>query len=140
MAVNRGAVRKVVAFVVVLLVTIYVWELRRAPRTEPRSRTIIEKVHDGDTVSVSGLGRCRILGIDTPEIWQQEGDGWVPVKNPAKNAYAAKEWLDTFIGRPVEVETYGKDRYNRWLVRLVLPGGIDAAEYIRAQGWEKMKK
>lgn len=139
MAVNRGALRRLMGIALLLLIVVYVWAARRAPRGggEP---TVIEKVHDGDTVSVRGFGRCRIMGIDTPEIWRQEGDGWVPVERPDDNAFAAKEWLDTFVGQAVEVEAHGKDRYDRWLVRLTLPGGIDAADYIRKHGWEKKKK
>ena len=140
MAVNRGTVRRAMAIILVLLVALYVWAAWRAPRADGGQLTVIEHVHDGDTVSVRGFGRCRILGIDTPEIWRQEGDGWVPVEHPEANAYAAKEWLETFVGQAVEVEPHGKDRYDRWLVRLTLPGGIDAASYIRAHGWEKKKK
>lgn len=140
MAVNRGALRRLMGVVLILLVVVYVWAARRARHADSPERPVIEKVHDGDTVSVRGFGRCRILGIDTPEIWRQDGDSWVPVEHPADNAYAAKEWLDGFIGQPVDVETHGKDRYDRWLVRLTLPGGIDAAAYIREHGWEKKKK
>lgn len=129
------------AFVFALAVVVYIFAAARAPGGAGAAvRPVLEKVHDGDTVSVRGYGRCRILGIDTPEIWKQEDGVWKPVENPEENAYAAHAWLEGFLGREVKVETSGKDRFDRWLVRLTLPGGIDAAEYIRSHGWEKQKK
>ncbi|GHT00144.1 hypothetical protein FACS1894139_15650 [Planctomycetales bacterium] len=104
----------------------------RAPR-----RTLLTEVQDGDTVTVSGFGRCRLLGIDTPEIWRFQDGEWRAIPDLPPSAYAAGEWLKTFINREVRVLPQGKDRYDRWLVRLILPGGIDASDYIRDRGWQK---
>jgi endonuclease YncB( thermonuclease family) len=100
---------------------------------------ILLAVIDGDTVEISGYaGHCRLLGIDTPEVWLRDETGaWLENPHPAWNAYAASDWLRTFIHQPVRVIPHARDAYDRWLIELFLPGDINAAHYIAAQKWQK---
>lgn len=106
--------------------------------TTPTAKLL--KVNDGDTVTIDGFGRCRIMGIDTPEIWQMVNGEWVEIANPEPNAFKAKEWLEKFLDQDVQITLHRKDKYDRWLIDLRLPNNIDAATYIRQQGWEKKNK
>lgn len=82
-------------------------------------------VYDGDTVTLASplrdggkhlyKVRCRIVGIDTPEL---------RTKNPrekeaARSAKTATEAL--VLGRVVRVQWHGRDKYGRQLVTLWSP-------------------
>jgi endonuclease YncB( thermonuclease family) len=108
--------------------------------TEVVRKTILTRVHGGDTVEISGVGRCRLLGIDTPEVWRFRNGEWQAIPDLPPRAYAASSWLRTFVNREVRAQTVGKDHYDRWLIHLILPGGIDAAAFIRGHNWEKRKR
>jgi micrococcal nuclease len=81
-----------------------------------RSATL-EKVTDGDTIRLVGLGRVRLIGVDTPEVYgQQECFG--------KEASAFVERLL----RPGDEVTYKvgvepRDRYGRLLAYVWLKDG-----------------
>ena len=46
---------------------------RPPPAAGARATATVVRVTDGDTVVLSGLGRSRLIGIDTPEIYGRRG-------------------------------------------------------------------
>jgi micrococcal nuclease len=76
----------------------------------------VERVVDGDTVVLSGLGKARLIGVDTPEVY-----GGVECYGRAASAFAKR----TLDGRRVRwrYDTERRDRYDRALVYLWLADG-----------------
>ena len=76
----------------------------------------VERVVDGDTVVLSGLGKARLIGVDTPEV---HGGG--ECHGRAASAYAKR----TLAGRRVRwrYDVERRDRYGRALVYLWLGDG-----------------
>ena len=89
---------------------------------------VVERVVDGDTIVVRGVGRVRLIGVDTPETV----DPRRPVERFGKEASAFTKRL--LEGRRVRLE-YDQDRtdrYGRTLAYVYLPDGTFAnAEIIR---------
>jgi len=116
-------------------------EAYRLLRMEVDGSDVIEKAIDGDTVDLRGDGLCRIMGVDTPEVWQKVGAEWQQIEDPDPNGVRASEWVRSLEGRRVRVQ-YGKrerDRYGRRLVHLyVLPDGPDVACELLRRGWGKV--
>ena len=89
-------------------------EIDRAEADRTGAR--VERVVDGDTVVLSGLGKARLIGVDTPEVY-----GGVECYGRAASRYA-KEVLDGARVRwRYDVEK--RDRYDRALVYLWLEDG-----------------
>ena len=89
---------------------------------------LVERVVDGDTIVVRGVGRVRLIGVDTPETVSPGR----PVEFFGREASAfAKRLLE---GRPVRLE-YDRertDRYGRTLAYVHLEDGTFAnAEIVR---------
>ena len=79
----------------------------------------VERVVDGDTVIVAGIGRVRLLGVDTPESVH-------PTVAPEFHGREAALWLRrTLSGRRVRLSYDGArtGRYGRTLAYLHLPDG-----------------
>ena len=76
----------------------------------------VERVVDGDTVVLSGLGKARLIGVDTPEVY-----GGVECYGRAASAYAKR----TLAGRRVRwrYDVERRDRYDRALVYVWLADG-----------------
>ena len=76
----------------------------------------VERVVDGDTIVLSGLGKARLIGVDTPEV-----HGGVECYGRAASAYAKR----TLAGRRVRwrADVEGRDRYDRALVYVWLADG-----------------
>jgi micrococcal nuclease len=76
----------------------------------------VDRVVDGDTVELSGLGKARLIGIDTPEVY-----GGVECYGREASAYAKRqlggERVRYTVGRD------DRDRYGRLLVYLWLDDG-----------------
>ena len=85
------------------------------PRQQ-QSGARVERVVDGDTVVLSGLGKARLIGVDTPEVY-----GGVECFGRAASAYAKR----TLTGRRVRwrYDVEHRDRYDRALVYLWLDDG-----------------
>jgi micrococcal nuclease len=84
---------------------------------KPGQRTArVERVVDGDTVVLSGLGKARLIGVDTPEVY-----GGVECYGRAASAFAKR----TLDGRRVRwrYDVERRDRYDRALVYLWLDDG-----------------
>ncbi len=102
-------------------------------------RPVITKVIDGDTVIIDGLGICRLVGIDTPELRKKINGEWVKIRKPDYGAEESRDWLRQFVGKEVRAVTRGFDKYNRRLIELYLPDGSNAATEMKARGWQKKR-
>ncbi|MCD6583609.1 MAG: thermonuclease family protein [Candidatus Omnitrophica bacterium] len=87
------------------------------------SQIKVVEVIDGDTVRLENGKVLRYIGIDTPEVRQNEGRRWV--FNPQPFALEAKEFNRSLVeGKRVRVEfdVEKKDRYGRLLGYVFLDG------------------
>jgi endonuclease YncB( thermonuclease family) len=85
---------------------------------------VVIDVIDGDTVEVDGVGRVRLVGVDTPEIGDCGYDE------------ARDELADLVLGKSVELVPAGvddRDRYDR-LLRYVDVDGVDAGLLLIEEG------
>jgi len=77
----------------------------------------VERVVDGDTVRLAGLGSVRLIGVDTPEVF-----GHAECFGPEASAFAR-----SVLRRGAEVRyragTERHDRYGRLLAYVWLPEG-----------------
>lgn len=95
------------------------------------SAQVVQRVIDGDTIIVDGIGRVRLIGVDTPE----SVDPRRPVEYFAKEAARFTQQL--VEGKRVRLEYDGPrtDRYDRTLAYVFLEDGtLVNAEIIR-QGY-----
>ena len=94
----------------------------------PAGAQIVERVVDGDTIIVAGVGRVRLIGVDTPE----SVDPRRPVQFFGREASAfAKRLLEGKRVR-LEYDQLRTDRYGRTLAYVWLPDGSMAnAEIVR---------
>jgi micrococcal nuclease len=86
---------------------------------------VVVDVVDGDTIDVGGLGRVRVIGIDTPE------------RGECGFETASKRLAALVLGeRVVLVQAAGDDvdRYGR-LLRYVDVDGVDAGLALIEEGW-----
>jgi micrococcal nuclease len=86
---------------------------RSADRGE-RLDARVEHVTDGDTVWLTGIGKVRLIGIDTPEVY-----GQVECYGPQASAFA-KRLLPpgrrvTYVLGPEERDRYGRALAYVWL-------------------------
>lgn len=104
----------------------------------------VVRVVDGDTLKVAVGGReesVRLIGVDTPESVKPDA----PVECGAKAASRAMDRLvldEAGRGRRVFVvsdPTQGdRDRYDRLLAYVVLPGGKDVGRAQVQAGWAEL--
>ncbi|MCU0306566.1 MAG: thermonuclease family protein [Thermoleophilia bacterium] len=87
----------------------------------------VERVLDGDTIVVGGVGTVRYLGIDTPELHHPRK----PVERLAGAAMRANARM--VGGRWVRLETDRevRDRYGRLLAYVWVGGRMANAEMVR---------
>jgi len=82
-------------------------------------------VHDGDTLAVQLYGettRVRLHGIDAPELKQPSG-------------HESQAYLERLVlGKTVQLETHGEDRYGRMIAVVWLDGKSVNQQMVRA-GW-----
>ncbi len=98
-----------------------------APAAAQRVRQVI----DGDTITVSGIGVVRLLGVDAPEKTAS-----YRASEPFGDA--ATRFMRTLVeGQVVRLEYDGprKDKFNRTLAYVVLPDGRTANEEIIRAGF-----
>jgi micrococcal nuclease len=76
----------------------------------------VERVVDGDTVELAGLGKARIIGVDTPEVY-----GGAECFGREASAFAKRQLDGVLVSYTVGREE--RDRYGRLLVYLWLPDG-----------------
>ena len=111
----------------VVLAAAVAWLL--AGTVAPAEAQRVRQVIDGDTITVSGVGVVRLIGVDAPEK-----TGSYRESEPFGDA--ATKCLKALVdGQIVRLEYDGprKDQYNRTLAYVVLPDGRTAnEEMIRA--------
>lgn len=88
----------------------------------------VERVVDGDTVVLAGLGKARLIGIDTPEVY-----GGVECFGPEASAYAKRELDGARVRYTVGREE--RDRYGRLLVYLWLGDGRSFNALLVSRGY-----
>lgn len=84
---------------------------------ERSSGARIERVVDGDTVVVGGLGKARLIGMDTPEVY-----GGAECFGREASAYA-KRLLPKGTRVRYRLGVEPRDRYGRALIDLFLRDG-----------------
>jgi len=91
----------------------------------------VERVVDGDTIVVHGVGLVRLIGVDTPETV----DPRKPVEFFGKEATAFTSRL--VLGKTVRLEYdwERKDKYGRTLAYVYLPDGTLLNAEILRQGY-----
>lgn len=86
----------------------------------------IDRVVDGDTVRLTRLGRARLIGVDTPEVYfHAECFG-------ARASAFAKRLLPDGTRVSWRADAEPRDRYGRALVYLYKGGTFVNAELVRA--------
>ena len=117
---DRGSSRGAVALALMLGLFVVAPAIAAAQR--------VERVVDGDTIIVSGVGRVRLIGVDTPE----SVDPRRPVEFFGKEASAFTRRLVDGQRVRLEYDWEGTDRYGRTLAYVYLPDGtLVNAEIIR---------
>lgn len=99
-----------------------------AAPSEAASGAVIEVI-DGDTVEVAGVGRVRLIGIDTPE------------RGECGYAEAKERLADLVTGETVTLVPGAQDdvdRYDR-LLRYVEVDGLDVGEVLLDEGWAESR-
>lgn len=86
--------------------------------TATKHTATVQRVVDGDTVRLAGLGSVRLIGIDTPEVY----GGRVECFGPEASAYA-KSVLRRGSRVRYRVGAEPRDRYGRLLAYVWLPDG-----------------
>jgi len=102
----------------------------------------VERVYDGDTLVVAGIGEVRLLGIDAPEHEASERDAYylrrgIPASTLRRIAEAARRYVRQQTGSlTVTLKTDGsaRDRYGRLLAYIYLPDGRLLNRQLLAEG------
>jgi len=80
----------------------------RSPFESSETETVVvHRVIDGDTVQLSDGTRVRLLGIDSPELAQQD-------KAAETGAVEAREWLRLEVEGTSVTLRYGPERHDRY--------------------------
>jgi micrococcal nuclease len=105
--------------------------LQSAPSTAGGTNATVDRVTDGDTVRLSGLGRTRLIGIDTPEVY-----GGVQCYGREASAFAKRVLRPgTRVRYKLGVES--RDRYGRALAYVWLADGRFFNLMLAEQGYAK---
>lgn len=96
------------------------------PRDARQAR--VERVVDGDTVVLSGAGKSRLIGIDTPEVYGRE-ECWGPEASDYTKEQLGGQSVRYTVGREP------RDRYGRLLVYLWLGDGRSFNALLAARGY-----
>ncbi len=100
-------------------------------------------IYDGDTIKVKGLGKVRLIGIDTPEYNASSRDNFYTKKYNIKaeqlrkiSRLAKKYNLKHVKGKRVKLEfdRTKKDKYDRLLAYVFLPNGTMLNEKLLEKG------
>lgn len=90
----------------------------------------VQRVVDGDTVRLAGLGSVRLIGVDTPEVY----GGTVECFGPEASAFA-KSVLRRGLEVRYRVGAEPRDRYGRLLAYVWLPDGRFFNRMLVARGY-----
>jgi micrococcal nuclease len=106
----------------------------QSPEPEPadthgRARATVTHISDGDTITLSGLGKTRLIGVDTPEVY-----GHVDCYGPQASAFT-KRVLKPGTKVTYEIGTEAHDRYGRSLAYVWLADGRMFNELLARDGY-----
>ena len=88
----------------------------------------VTRVVDGDTVELDGVGKSRLIGVDTPEVY-----GGVECYGREASAYAKRQLGGRRVRYTVGREE--RDRYGRLLVYLWLEDGRSFNALLVSRGY-----
>jgi micrococcal nuclease len=88
----------------------------------------VKRVVDGDTVELAGLGKARIIGVDTPEVY-----GGVECYGHEASEFTKRQLDGARVRYTVGREE--RDRYGRLLVYLWLEDGRSFNALLVARGY-----
>ena len=88
----------------------------------------VVRVVDGDTVELGGIGKARLIGVDTPEVY-----GGVECYGREASAYAKRQLDGERVRYTVGREE--RDRYGRLLVYLWLEDGRSFNALLVSRGY-----
>ncbi len=97
----------------------------------PATAQLVERVVDGDTIIVEGIGSVRLIGVDTPETVHPNR----PVEFFGKEASAFTQRMLEGKRVRLEYDQERQDRYGRTLAYVYLPDGTFANEEIIRRGY-----
>ena len=128
---------KIFALILVLLLC----SVFCAAAAEVRGR--VSWIYDGDTVKVDGVGKVRLLGIDTPETMASERDkiyrrAGIASKQLRRGAKRATDFLRRNAKGQVVTLTFDRDksdRYGRTLAYVTLADGRMLNRELLREGW-----
>jgi micrococcal nuclease len=69
---RRSPVRSLVVVLAFAISACGVGDDASAPVAAGRTTATVERVSDGDTVRLVGMGRVRLIGVDTPEVYGEQ--------------------------------------------------------------------
>lgn len=95
----------------------------------PAESDEVVRVVDGDTVVLRSVGKSRLIGVDTPEVF-----GGQECFGREASAFA-KRLLRPGLRVGVERDVEQRDRYGRTLIYLRLPDGRSFNELLVAEGF-----
>jgi micrococcal nuclease len=122
------AMRRIAPFALLLAVVAVL--VARGGDDEPRDsgRAQVVRVVDGDTVVLSGLGKARLIGVDTPEV-----HGRSECYGPQASRFARRALAHQRVRYRLGAEP--RDRYGRSLVYLWLEDGRFFNAVLIGQGY-----
>jgi micrococcal nuclease len=97
----------------------------------PAFAQLVERVIDGDTVTIAGVGSVRLIGVDTPETVD-------PRKPVQRFGQEASTFLRALVHNKMVRLEYGQqriDQHRRTLAYLYLPDGTFVNAEIVKQGY-----
>ena len=102
------------------------------PESQPpagRTRATVTHISDGDTITLSGLGKTRLIGVDTPEVYGQAECYGAEASAFTKRALP----LGTHVTYAIGTEAH--DRYGRSLAYVWLADGRMFNELLADRGY-----
>jgi micrococcal nuclease len=102
-----------------------------AEADEQRLAGTVSWIYDGDTLKIDGIGKIRLLGIDTPEKNNSPRDRYLKQQGVSRNVLRriAGEALQFNIAKVkgkqvrLQFDHERQDRYGRTLAYVILPSG-----------------
>lgn len=126
-----------------LLATVLLLLSACSPNTSGAAGGTVEWIYDGDTLRVGGIGKVRLLGIDTPEKGTSSRDdaflrlGARPQRLRPVGKAALRFNIEQAKGQTVRLvyDRRQKDRHQRTLAYVYLPDGRMLNRVLLEQGY-----
>ena len=118
-------------YLLILLISIFLCSCTTLPITGATPLPTCTRVVDGDTIVVEGIGKVRLIGVDTPETVHPRK----PVEYFGKEA---SNFTKRMVGEKkvrLEYDWQRKDKYNRTLAYVYLEDGTFLNAEIIKQGY-----